>query len=1090
MGSAVRGRLISGSFAADVLPSLEFFERPPISVRRAMERCAEQNAERLGPAASVRTVADVAVAPLLTILGFRTVVRNDAPASSLMQTMGVMVAGPPVVITAYGASLERAWRAAVHGAIATDARWCFCCNGQHLRVVDARRTWSRAYLELDLRTALEDVEGQALIWSLLRADALSCQRPALEDAIEQSARHGADVCRSLGRGVLDAITVLLGALQRKGRQDAGVVFDHSLTVVYRVLFLLFAEARGLVPVWHPVYRDRYAVNTIVAGLLAGRPCRGLWQALHAISRLAHAGCSVGELRVTAFNGRLFDPSLTSSFERRPIADAVMRQAIVSVSSTPGATGRPRARISYRDLDVEQLGTVYEQVLDYEPGATSGAVLVRTRDARKSSGAFYTPRPLTAALVRRALEPLVHGRSSDDVLRLRIVDPAMGSGAFLVAACRYLASAVEDALIHEGRWHPADVTDGDRALLRRDVATRCLYGVDLNPMAVQLARLSLWLATLASDRPLSFLDHHLVAGDSLIGASPADVQRQPTGQRRQRGRLQKLPLFEAAGLAGSLAEHAQVRTRLATEPDDTAEIVHQKERTLVSLAEQESTTNRWRRVLDLWCAGWFWDDAHPPDRGTFGELVQQLLQDRSGLPQPIAKRLLAQAAEVSARQRFFHWHLEFPEVFTDGGFDAIIGNPPWDMVRGDSGLGDARDDRRRLARCTTGFFRGSGVYIVEPGAHANRYQLFVERTLQLLRDGGRLGLVLQAGIFSDTGSAALRRHLFDRARVDSITGLGNRAGIFPIHRSVRFALVTASAGTRTERIASRFGLTTVDEIESPTARTLDISRDLLCRISGRDDLGIPELLSERDLRIVERVSTCVPWLASADGWGVQFGRELNATDDGGAFRARSAQSGGRAVVEGKHLEPFRVNVDKSRLELKADAGASRRVPCRARLAYREVASATNRLTLIAAVVPPDVVTTHTVFCLKTPLPPAHQRVLCALLNSFVANYLIRLRVHTHVTASLLSRLPVPCIGPDHPAFDRLDTVAQLLAKSSNVEASLEYAELHAVAARLYGLTAQEFEHILTTFPLIDQSTRKAALQRFTREQARHTEAPRH
>jgi hypothetical protein len=218
--------------------------------------------------------------------------------------------------------------------------------------------------------------------------------------------------------------------------------------------------------------------------------------------------------------------------------------------------------------------------------------------------------------------------------------------------------------------------------------------------------------------------------------------------------------------------------------------------------------------------------------------------------------------------------------------------------------------------------------------------------------------------------------------------------------------------------------------------------------------------------------------------------LNATDDGGAFRARSAQSGGRPVVEGKHLEPFHVNVGKCRLELRADAGVSRRVPCRARLAYREVASATNRLTLIAAVVPPDVVTTHTVFCLKTPLPAAHQRVLCALLNSFVANYLIRLRVHTHVTASLLSRLPVPCIGSDHPAFDRLDTVTQLLARTSNVEASREYAELQAVAAHLYGLTARDFEHILTTFPLIAQSTREAALQRFAHEQARHTEAPRH
>ena len=143
------------------------------------------------------------------------------------------------------------------------------------------------------------------------------------------------------------------------------MFEHSLTLLYRLLFLLFAEARGLVPVWHRVYRDRYSVNTIVSALLAGRPSRGLWQAVQAISRLAHAGCTAGELRVTAFNGRLFAP-IQGSRGDRPIPDAVMRPAIISVSSTPGTATRPRTRISYRDLDVEQLGSVYKQVLDYEP----------------------------------------------------------------------------------------------------------------------------------------------------------------------------------------------------------------------------------------------------------------------------------------------------------------------------------------------------------------------------------------------------------------------------------------------------------------------------------------------------------------------------------------------------------------------------------------------------------------------------------------------------------------------------------------------------------------------------------------------------
>ena len=233
--------------------------------------------------------------------------------------------------------------------------------------------------------------------------------------------------------------------------------------------------------------------------------------------------------MTAFNGRLFAPTQSAAFDRTRIEDTVMGAAVMAVGTTRSrSTGR--VRISYRDLDVEQLGAVYERVLDYEPAAGRALRLSRTRDVRRSSGTFYTPRAVTAFLVRRTLEPLVRGRCAEEILRLRILDPAMGSGAFLVGACRYLASAAEDSLLRDGRWHHGDVTATDRAALRREIAQRCLFGVDLNPMAVQLARLSLWLASLASDKPLTFLDHHLVAGDSLIGGTLDDALR-PACRRR-------------------------------------------------------------------------------------------------------------------------------------------------------------------------------------------------------------------------------------------------------------------------------------------------------------------------------------------------------------------------------------------------------------------------------------------------------------------------------------------------------------------------------------------------------------------------------
>ena len=268
-----------------------------------------------------------------------------------------------------------------------------------------------------------------------------------------SRHHGVQVCRALGAGVLDALEVLLGALTRGARPPSAALWEQSLTVLYRVLFLLFAEARGLVPLWHPVYRDRYSLEVIVNILLEGRQYKGLWRAIHAISRLAHAGCTAGELRVTAFNGRLFAPAHAAAFDSTRLSDPVMSTAIMSLSSTPASRSSGRTKILYRDLDVEQLGAVYERVLDYEltpavleprrqpapsgwhsrliapgphrsrkqrthteersgdrahapRGIGQGPGLVRTRDLRKSSGSFYTPRAVTTFLVRRTLEPFV------------------------------------------------------------------------------------------------------------------------------------------------------------------------------------------------------------------------------------------------------------------------------------------------------------------------------------------------------------------------------------------------------------------------------------------------------------------------------------------------------------------------------------------------------------------------------------------------------------------------------------------------------------------------------------------------------------
>jgi hypothetical protein len=228
----------------------------------------------------------------------------------------------------------------------------------------------------------------------------------------------------------------------------------------------------------------------------------------------------------------------------------------------------------------------------------------------------------------------------------------------------------------------------------------------------------------------------------------------------------------------------------------------------------------------------------------------------------------------------------------------------------------------------------------------------------------------------------------------------------------------------------------------------------------------------DLTIAERVASLFPSLGSAHGWGARFGRELNATDDRAVLRTDGK---GLPVVEGKHLDAFRPNLAGTRwtIDLRdADRLPATRHRCR-RLAYRDVASATNRMTLIAAMLPRACVSTHTVFCLRTALPAAAQYFLCGLFNSFVLNYFVRLRVATHVTTAIVERLPVPCTDRG-PAFRDISARARLLCRRHDPAA---LAELNGAVARLYELSADEFGHVLDTFPLVARADRDAALRAF-------------
>ena len=1033
----------------------------------------------LGPTAGVRAVFDLVAVPLVAQLGFRAQVIGSAlsPPYAVLQadarSVGVLLAAP------WGADMAGVWRDAVRRGIGHDVRWCLCVNGPGLRLFDATRAYSRRFADFDLARALDDEATFAVFWGLLRAAAFSAvgREPVLDQTVSVCERHRAAVRESLKTGVHDALVQLAGAfLSTAGRSSEAPVLEESLTVIYRVLFLLFAEARGLVPQWHPIYRDSYTVESLRFAVETEDRPRGLWASLQAIARLAHRGCRAGTLRVAPFNGRLFSPADAPLAESVRLDDAPVRRAMLALTTRPGKDRRER--ISYADLGVEQLGAVYEHVLDFAPARTAGGVELRPSGRRKATGTFYTPRSLTEYLVRRTLAPLVAAATPDEILRLRVVDPAMGSGAFLVAACRYLASAYEQALVREGGLTPSDIDDTDRTSFRRTVAQRCLFGVDINPMAVQLARLSLWLATLAADRPLTFLDHHLRTGDSLVGASLADILRQPPAAGGKARQARSLPLFTCDAFEAGLRAIVPSRLDLAHGAGDTIEEVRNKERTLARLTNDKGPLARWKSAADLWCAGWF----SPASAGrAFGALLHEVLDGRGPLPSHVSGPLLQQARSTSESRRFFHWTLEFPEVFyredgaalDEGGFDAVLGNPPWEMLRADRKTAGSPADLTR-------FTRGSGIYRLQGAGHPNLYQLFIERAVSLLRPQGRLGFIVPWGLAADHGCAALRRAVIGGTAIDTFLTFENRDAIFPVHRSLKFTLVTLTGGGSTATLPSRAGVRTTDALDrlpdvGPDPAAVPLRGELLRRISG-DDLAIPDIRSRDDLRLVSRIAFSCPALGDPDGWNLQFGRELNASDDRPHF-THIAVSGGLPVIEGKHVQPFRVDTAAARFSI-ARSSAARLLRAtqpflRPRLAYRDVASAGNRLTLIAAIVPAGVVTTHTLFCLKTPSDLESQHFLCAIFNSFVANYLIRMRVSTHVSAALIARLPVPKPVPESADFQELAALGRRLSSGDRTAA----AEQQARAARLYGLGAGDFPRILEGFPLVPRAERDAALSAY-------------
>lgn len=712
----------------------------------------------------------------------------------------------------------------------------------HLRLIYAPRGETSGWLAFPLRS-LGTVAGRTMLagLKLMLGHARLFTEPEerrLPKLLARSREAQGKVSEELAEQVLGALHELLRAfhgadpkrIERLATSRPHHLYEGLLTTLMRLVFLLYAEDRELMPSQRAgaaieIYEQNYSVRGLYARLVEDRSLNpdtmdervGGWGRLLALFRLVHAGHPSGW--IIGRGGKLFDPNAFPFLEGRnddqPLSSAAVLairdgallrilEGLMTIEARSVTGERVRERLSYRGLDVEQIGSVYETVMGFTVEAVSGRSLairggknnrtpvfialeelaatkpkdrikylrehsdrgqfsasvksalesaksvdelaaaidpivdergcpkkhvvakgspiLQPTDERRRTGSHYTPRSLTEPIVRHALEPAFERLGSnampDQVLDLKVCDPAMGSGAFLVEACRALAVRLVMAWSRHPGTRPVIPPDEDEELhARRLVAQRCLYGVDKNPLATDLAKLSLWLATLARDHEFTFLDHALKTGDSLVGLTPAQICATHWDPSKP-----GLPLFRQL-VKDRTTEVTTARAEIRAAPDDTSRAIQEQRHRSV-----EARIKDVRLIGDAVVAAFFCEDKPRAREKKRAEIESWL----GGALVPWHK--LAHIASVLNELGHplvpFHWHIEFPEVFVEGrgGFDAVIGNPPF--------LGGSKIEPS-LGRSYAAWLLQSC-----PGAHgkSDLVSFFFRRAFSIIRVGGTLGLV--------------------------------------------------------------------------------------------------------------------------------------------------------------------------------------------------------------------------------------------------------------------------------------------------------------------------------------------------------------
>ncbi|WP_170861323.1 N-6 DNA methylase [Geitlerinema sp. PCC 9228] len=938
--------------------------------------------------------------PLLELLGYQpkyqpkaAVVEGQTYAISHRAEPGEEK--PPVHIVGARVDLEKrppsgTPRLSAHGLVQeylnrTEHLWAIATNGLRWRLLRDSSLMTRlTYIEFDLEQILEgeNFAEFGLFFRLFHRSRLPSEMDDADECLleyyHQEARQQGGRIRDRLRNNVEAALVTLGTgfLQRRdnhklreqvetGELTPENYYRQLLRLIYRLLFLMVAESRELLfasenerqlhssPAEKArIYREYYSMERLRA--LAERPTyrregfQDLWQGLRVTFALFDENWRGELLNLSPLNGDLFGEGTLENLDTCAIDNHDLSLAIRHLSLYE--QDKRMRRVNYGALDVEELGSIYESLLDFRPQIEQNQGFYEFRlvagGDRKSTGSYYTPPELVGQLVKSALEPVIaqklQGKTTRQeqetaLLELKVCDPACGSGHFLLAAARRIGK--ELAQIQTGESHPGP--DAVRQATRQAIQ-HCIYGVDMNPLAVDLCKVALWIEGFYRGYPLTFLDHRIRCGNSLVGVLDLDclhegipdkAYKPVTGDEKKTANLLKKRNKGERGDAEigqlslefeELAVEREQYTEAFRELDEIEETSADQVRQKQAKYRQSREEKGWWRdnsACNLWTAAFFMPltEQNLQWLPTTAALNRVLREDR------MTGEVVEEANKLAEEKNFFHWPLEFPEVFEDGGFDCVMGNPPWERIKlqekeffasRDAEIAKAKnsaarkklierlpqtnpklaqewEEAKQFAEAQGKFVRESGRFPLTSKGDINTYAVFAETDRNLVGKKGRAGIIVPTGIVSDDTTKKFFEDLIENHTLNKVTGFENEEFIFPaVANVVKFCILTINGKNLPQSNPTFcFYIRDINQLNRED-RYFTLTPDEI-KLMNPNTLTCPVFRTSADAEITKQIYQRVPVLENEskgqNPWGISFMRMFDMSNDSDLFKPEASKN---------------------------------------------------------------------------------------------------------------------------------------------------------------------------------------------------------